>query len=290
MGNEEIKTGGDWLRKPQTEIAVDCHVHLFPEKLFSAIRRWFAKVDWQIPYPYRTESVLAHLRAFGVRECWALPYAHKPGTADKLNAWMGETARRHAMVRGFFTVHPDDEDVGALARRAIDEYGLVGMKIHAEVQKVDVGDDRLDPAFLALEESGLPCVLHSGNAPYPQPIDRLDVRHVARRMAKNPNLKAVIAHLGAPQTRDYLDLCAKYPGLHLEVSFTLVPEHIAETEPVARELGAFADRVLFGSDFPNITFSYAEQVDNWLRLDWVKQHHNAFFGGNARRLLTASSS
>ena len=225
------------------------------------------------------------MRAFGVRECWALPYTHKPGMADELNRWMGETARQYPMVRGFFTVHPGDRDVAGLAARAVDEYGLCGLKIHAEVQQVAVSDDRLDAAFDLIERRGLPCVLHSGDAPYPYTHDRLDVARVAERLQKNPGLKAVIAHLGANQTRQYLALCERYPGLHLEVSFNLVSPYREKLTYDPNELAAYADRLLFGSDFPNLTFGYAEQADNWLALDWVRERRDDFFCGTARKLL-----
>jgi hypothetical protein len=279
------KPAADWNRVPPTDIAVDCHVHLFPERLFEAIRRWFAQAGWAIPYPHRTGEVLDLLRAFGVRECWALPYAHKPGVAAELNAWMADVQREHAMVRGFFAVHPDD-DVADLARRAVDDHGLCGMKIHCEVQQVAISDPRLDPAFDLLERRGLPCVLHSGDAPYPYTRPHLDVSRVAERLRRNPALHAVIAHLGAMQTAEYLKLMDQYPGLHLEISFTKAPG-VAELDKFDwNGLARYAERILFGSDFPNLTFIYAEQVENWLALDWVRQNHDAFFGGNAHRLLS----
>lgn len=232
-----------------------------------------------------TDEVLNLLAGFGVAECWALVYAHKAGMAAELNAWMAEVARRHEMVRGFFTVHPADDDPADLARTALDEHGLCGLKIHCEVQQTAVSDPRLDGVFSLLEERGKPCVLHCGNAPYPYTRDHLDVQRVVERLAKNPRLKMVVAHLGAHQTSRYLELCETYPGLHLEVSFTNVPGQAQDSKVDFAELAPFADRLLFGSDFPNITFTYAEQVERWLAVDWVKENQEAFFGGNARRLL-----
>jgi len=261
-------------------------VHLFPARLFGAIRRWFAEVGWNIPYPHETDEVLAALAGFGVGECWALPYAHKPGVAAELNAFLAGLQRDRPQVRGFFTVHPDDENVGALAREALDRLGLHGLKIHCEVQQVAVSDPRLDAAFDAIEAAGRPCVLHSGNAPYPYTRPHLDVARVAERLARNPRLKIVIAHLGAMQTLEYLKLCDRYAGLHLEASFTNVePYRAAVPFDFDADLAPYAERLLFGSDFPNLTFAYAEQADAWAALPWVKRDAAAFFGGRARKLL-----
>jgi len=264
---------------------VDCHTHLFPERLFRAIRQWFAAVDWKIPYPYRTAEVLDLLRGWGVEEIWALTYAHQPGIAGGINAWMGELVRQEPMVRGFFSVHPGDEDPLAVAREALDQHGLCGLKLHAEVQQLAVDDPRLDSVFDLLEERGVPCLLHSGDAPYPEPMDNLDVSHVAARLRRNRSLKAVIAHLGTYQTGAYLDLAGQYEHLYLEVSFCRYPGSLAIQRVDWDRLALHSDRLLFGSDFPNLTFTYADQADAWWELDWIRQDADAFFGGRARSLL-----
>ena len=277
------------MRRPKAPIAVDTHVHLFPKRLFGAIRTWFTNVGWEIPYPYETERVLAALAHFGVEEIWALTYAHKPGVAEGVNAWLGELCRRELpsrpRVHGFFSVHPDDDDPTAIARRALDDHGLAGLKLHAEVQRLAVDDPRLDGAFDLLEERGRPCVLHAGDAPYPVPVPNLDVARVAERLRRNPKLVAVIAHLGAYQTERYLALTETYENLYLEVSFTRFPGIQGRLEIPYDALPPYADRLLFGSDFPNLTFTYADQADAWWAEDWVRADADAFFGGRARQIL-----
>ena len=276
---------GDIFRRPRAPVAVDCHVHLFPERLFKKIREWFDGVGWEIPYPYPHREVLAALRGFGVAEIWALAYAHRAGVAEGLNEWMAGVARAEPMVRGFFTVHPADDDPRAIARRALDVHRLEGMKLHAEVQELGVDDPRLDGVFSLLEERGAPCVLHTGDAPYPYTKDTLDVARVSARMRRNPALKAVVAHLGANQTRDYLALTRDYPGLHLEVSFTRFPGSEKHGRVDLDALAPYRDRLLFGSDFPNLTFIYADQADAWWDVPWVREDAAMFFGGRARALL-----
>ncbi len=275
----------DPARLPRAPVRVDCHTHLFPERLFAAIRRWFVGVGWQIPYPYRTDEVLDQLRRFGVQQVWALTYAHRPGVAEGLNAWLGALCRREPMVRGFFSVHPADDDPQALAQRALDRHGLHGLKLHAEVQGLAVDDPRLDRVFDLLQERGAPCLLHSGDAPYPRAKPNLDVSCVAARLRRNPRLRAVIAHLGAYQTGEYLDLTGDYEHLYLEVSFTLFPGSPALERLDLDRLGRHRQRLLFGSDFPNLTFGYADQADAWWDLPWIRQDAAAFFGERARALV-----
>jgi predicted TIM-barrel fold metal-dependent hydrolase len=266
-------------------IGVDCHVHLFPDALFDAIGRWFAAAGWELPYPCRTDDALRLLPALGVEQFWALPYAHKAGVAAELNRYIAGVARANPTVVGFFTVHPDDADPAALARQALDDLGLKGMKLHCQVQGMAVDDPRLDGAFDLLEARGAPCVLHAANAPYPGKIERLDASHTENRLRRNPQLKAVIGHLGAPQTREFMALLPQYPNLHLEVSFAHVQPVSTVPGFAPDELAPFADRILFGSDFPYITFPYSMQVESWLRAPWVRERQADFFGGTANRLL-----
>ncbi|MFC1889267.1 amidohydrolase family protein [Thermodesulfobacteriota bacterium] len=280
---EEGETG--FFEVPPVPITVDTHMHLFPEPLFRAIRGWFDRAGWKIPYPWRTEEVLDLAARFRVSEIWALAYAHKPGVSRDLNRWMGETQAKHLAVRGFASVHPGDDDPVEVVREAIEDRGLWGLKLHAEVQALSVDDPRLDGVFDLLEERSLVAVLHCADAPYPAIKPNLNVDCLERRLKKNPGLKVIVAHLGAWQTERTLELTADYAGLYLEVSFTRFPGAPEDPRLKFDSLGRYTDRLLFGSDFPNITFSYAGQVKRWLELDWVRAEKEAFFGGTAKKLI-----
>jgi predicted TIM-barrel fold metal-dependent hydrolase len=104
-------------------------------------------------------------------------------------------------------------------------------------------------------------------------------------MVRAPRLVAVIAHLGMNQTERFLELLDRYPSLCLEASFTRFPGYPGAPEFDPDVLAPYAGRVLFGSDFPNIPFTYADQVAAWWEVPWVRANADAFFRENARRLL-----
>jgi predicted TIM-barrel fold metal-dependent hydrolase len=110
-------------------------------------------------------------------------------------------------------------------------------------------------------------------------------------LARHPALVAVIAHLGAPETTEFLDVVQQRPNTYLDttMSFTDFMNRIRPMTPEElRRLADLGDRVLFGSDFPSIPYPYAHAVHALVRLgmgpDWLR----AVLRDNAARLLDLS--
>jgi uncharacterized protein len=85
----------------------------------------------------------------------------------------------------------------------------------------------------------------------------------AEVLTAHPRLRVVLAHAGIPDFGDALDLMGRHPHLHLDTTMvgTAFTEAFAPLPPDwAARLADVADRVVFGSDFPNIPYAYAEQV------------------------------
>ena len=79
--------------------SIDGHVHLQPERLARAIGEVFARDGWQPLHAWDPEQVADTLAAHGVERFCFFSYAHKPGIARSLNAWIAETARCPACAR-----------------------------------------------------------------------------------------------------------------------------------------------------------------------------------------------
>jgi hypothetical protein len=96
----------------------------------------------------------------------------------------------------------------------------------------------------------------------------------------------ITAHLGGPEYAGFLELAERYEraGLDTTMACTDFFEQFAPYPPALlprlRELG-LAGKVLLGSDFPNIPYPYAHQLEALRRLelgdDWLRAvcWHNA---------------
>lgn len=98
----------------------------------------------------------------------------------------------------------------------------------------------------------------------------------------------IVAHLGMPEYAEFLALAATHPRVHLDttMAFTDFAERAApfppDRLPRLREL---QDRILLGTDYPNIPYSYAHALDSLARLELGEDWLRAVCHGNAARLF-----
>jgi len=78
----------------------DAHVHLFPDRVFKAIWRWFDQFAWPIRYKLTSPQIIEFLISRGLNRILGLHYAHKPGMARELNAYMAELCREYPQIIG----------------------------------------------------------------------------------------------------------------------------------------------------------------------------------------------
>ncbi len=135
-------------------------------------------------------------------------------------------------------------------------------------------------------KAGLPVIVHCGSGPTPGA--HTGPGPMGQVLARHPRLTAVIAHLGAPEYGEFLDLAARYPRACLDttMAFTGFMQRLAPFPPaLVPRLAAAADRVLLGTDFPNIPYPYLTQLTALARLDLGADWLRAVCHGNAARLL-----
>ena len=265
---------------------VDVHTHFMPERMLAKVWAYFDGVGaatglpWPIEYRTDEDDRLARLRGFGVRTFTSMVYPHKPGMAEWLNTWAGDFATRTPDCLRTATFFPEP-GVGTYVKKAIDD-GTRIFKAHLQVGGYDPDDPELKPVWGALQDSGTPIVAHCGSGPTrgeftgPGPISKV--------LAAFPRLRLIVAHMGLPEYAEFLDLADRYDGVHLDttMAFTDFTKQIAPFPDGLRPLLADAgDRILLGTDFPNIPYPYVHQLESLERLglgdDWLRAvcYHNA---------------
>jgi hypothetical protein len=270
---------------------MDVHTHFMPgnvlDKVWAVLEsgRVSDGRPWPIAYRQPEQDRIALLRAFGIRRFSALLYPHKPGMASWLNSWAAGFAARtpDAWHTATFFAEPG---AAAYVAEAI-EAGAQLFKAHVQVGGYDPRDPLLDPVWGLLAEAAVPVVVHCGSGP--EPGSFTGPGPIAEVLARHPRLTVIIAHLGAPEFAEFFGLADRYPGVYLDttMAFTDFFEDLVPFPPALRpRLLTFADRILLGTDFPNIPYPYLHQLQALARLDLGDDWLRAVCHDNTARLFS----
>ncbi|MFF7636211.1 amidohydrolase family protein [Kitasatospora sp. NPDC008050] len=269
---------------------IDVHTHFMPENVLAKVWAYFDAAgpligrEWGITYREDEAERLAVLRGFGVRAFTAMLYPHKAGMAEWLNGWAAEFAARTPDCLHTATFFPEPGAERYVAE-AIDGGARV-FKAHLQVGGYDPTDPLLDGVWGLLAERGIPVVTHCGSGPAagkhtgPGPMGEV--------MARHPALPLIVAHLGLPEYAEFLDLAAEYPAVHLDttMAFTDFTERHSPFPPDLRpRLLELGDRILLGTDYPNIPYPYLHALDSLAGLDLGDDWLRAVCYQNAARLF-----
>jgi predicted TIM-barrel fold metal-dependent hydrolase len=243
---------------------VDGHVHLFPDRIFRAIWRWFDNYGWPVRYKLQTPDVLDFLFSRGVTRVVALHYAHAPGIARMMNAFMAEVMRAEPRVVGVATVLPGEPDAVDIVKEGF-ALGLRGVKLHCHVQCFSPDDERaLFPIYELCEREGKPLVIHAGREPASDalkcnPHEICSAERTARVLRAFPKLTMVVPHLGADEFAAYEILLERHDNLYLDTTMMLA-DYFPELPSFTRLLAARPDRIYYGTDFPNLPYAWDREI------------------------------
>ncbi|MFJ9352427.1 amidohydrolase family protein [Streptomyces sp. NPDC101237] len=270
---------------------VDVHTHFMPERVLHKVWNYFdtsgpltGGLEWPIAYRREEAERTALLREFGVLAFTAMLYPHKPGMAAWLNAWAADFARRTPDCLHTATLYPEP-GVESYVREAV-EAGARVFKAHVQVGAYDPADELLRPAWGLLADAGIPVVIHCGSGPAPG--KHTGPEPIARVLARHPRLRLIVAHFGMPEYEDFLGLAERFEEVRLDTTMVFT-DFTEEFMPFPRaalpRVAALGDRVLLGSDFPNIPYPYAHQLHALERLDLGEDWLRAVCHDNAARLF-----
>ncbi len=233
---------------------IDFHSHVYPAAI--ARKAAIATCDFYdlvSPFTGTPKEKRALDTAAGIAQSLILPVAVLPRLVHNCNNFAAETARADGHFIAFGTVHAADENLLAEAQR-FGELGLVGVKMHPDMQKFDIDDVRLYPLYDMIQGK-LPVMFHSGDprSPHSHPA------RIKKVMEAFPRLTVIAAHLGAWSMQDVaLPLLKDKENCFVDTCSSM--SHMPK-ERAMKYINAYgAQRVFFGSDYPVEDPVYQMQV------------------------------
>ncbi|MFX0024198.1 MAG: amidohydrolase family protein [Candidatus Hermodarchaeota archaeon] len=273
---------------------IDSHCHFFPLQIFKAIWDYFEIPDeegnvrgWPINYKYPIEQLIQILKSKNVIAFTTYNYAHKGGVADYINEWVHKFCQEYRNAIPFGCVWPDDKDRDDYIRKIFDDYGFHGIKIHPLVQNFYLNDERMYKTYEMVVDRGKWLCVHIGTAPYRN--EYVGYRNFIKFIEKYPNMKIIVPHMGAFEYDKFIKLLDKYENLYLDTTMIFIPDNIfperITKRPTEDILLSYQDRILFGSDFPNIPYNYENSTKGLLDCDLPREFYEKIFFKNAKDLF-----
>ena len=225
-------------------MVIDMHAHIFPLKLAErAALNIGAFYDVEMTHPGSVPALLEAMDQGGIDKAVVHSVAMSKTQVQVINDFiLGEVSAHADRFFGFATLHPDMDAAYDEVTRTLG-LGLKGVKIHSDMQRVSLLDERMDQIYEACQDR-CPLLLHMGDSRY-QFDNPSMIPQILRRF---PRLQLICAHMGGysewDDAREYL----KNENVLLDCSSTSFALGADKWRDIIRFFGA--DRVMFGSDFP----------------------------------------
>jgi uncharacterized protein len=262
---------------------VDFHVHLFPDKAFDAIWKFFAAHGAKVVYQYYSRECIDYLSRHDVGTIVYSNYAHKAGFAIPMNRWNIDLLERHKNLYCFAAYHPDDPDALRDAECMFDHPRVAGIKLHFMVQNIYPQDERLYPLYELVIARKKRLLLHIGNGP--RGNEYVGYEHFRKVLDRFPELPVNIPHMGGLEFGAFMALLDDHPKLCLDTSYSFWPGLPFTFNLDPAHLEKHQDRIVYGSDFPNVILPRQGEIDYLLKLNLSDAFYEKIFRANALRLL-----
>jgi len=270
------------------ENIVDFHTHLFPDKLIDAIwGKFLNDYNWDVIYRLYHRECIDFLKRHHVSHIVYSNYAHKKGVAEGLNRWNRSVLDEFPHLYCFAAIHPDDENCMEIAKNIISHPKVLGFKLQHLVQHFYPYDERLFPIYDLVMEKDKRILFHVGTGPVASPY--VGIQHFEKLLKTYPDIPANVAHMGAFECREFMDLLDDHSDLYFDTSFAFFNGMDMGFNLDPSYLEKNKDRIVYGSDFPNLIFPREEEIDTLVSLGLSDEFYQKVFFNNGMELIKRHS-
>ncbi|MDR1001767.1 MAG: amidohydrolase [Oscillospiraceae bacterium] len=224
---------------------IDGHAHIFPEKIAAkataGISEFYdTEMDNQVA---SCDNLIKNGQQAGISKYLVHSVATTPKQVQSINNFLSEECKKRPEFIGFAALHPDFEDIEDEVERCI-ELGLKGVKLHPDIQKFLLDEDKALRIYRAIE-GRLPLLIHMGDFRY----QYSKPARLARVLDMFPRLDCIGAHFGGWSETEEAIKHLKSRRCWVDTSSTYgFIKNLDYMKHLISEFGA--DRVVFGTDFP----------------------------------------
>ncbi len=261
----------------------DIHTHIYPDAIAEKAVVQLGKFYDFVPegkgtYADMTDSE----RKFDVKGFLVFSVATNAHQVRKVNECLAAVAQK-GKDEGFQAVafgglHQDCEDMKEQIDYAL-SLGLSGIKIHPDIQGVDITSPKLYPLYEEAE-GRFPIYFHIGDN---RPQYRFsEPKKLNKVLSDFPKLQVVAAHLGGYMSNDEaIEYLAGNENVMYDTSSALWAMTPERADYIIEKLGY--DKVMFGSDYP--VMYPGSDLERFFKLKLTESQREDILYNNAARFL-----
>ncbi|MBQ8248762.1 MAG: amidohydrolase [Clostridia bacterium] len=261
----------------------DIHTHTYPEAIAEkAVTSLNAFYEFVSEGKGTYSELAENSKANNVKGMLLFSVATNAHQVQKVNDSIAALAQKSRddgyETVGFMGMHQDYPDFAAEVNRA-ESIGLRGVKIHPDIQGVDIDSPRMMGLYETIE-GRMPLYLHMGD---PRPKYRFsEPKKLARVLDRFPKLEVVAAHLGGYGAWDEaVEYLSGRPNVWYDTSSALWAMTSEYAGELIHKLGT--DRVMFGTDYP--VKNTEGEIERLLKVELTEKEREDIFYNNAKRFL-----
>ena len=255
----------------------DAHAHIYPAKIAEkAVESIGAFYTLHMSGSGTPEKLLEKGSAAGVTDYIVHSVATTPGHVTSINNFILGECEKHGEFHGFGTMHVDFEDKISECERVF-AAGLKGMKLHPDIQRFALDDERMMPFYDYLRAVGKPVCFHCGDYRY----DYSHPRRLKRLLHELPGLKVLAAHFGGWSVWDLAVEFLEDEDCYMDTSSSFAMLGPRRSKELVRHYGA--GRLLWGTDFP--MWDASEEMERLKALGLDDEEMQLILHKNAEKLL-----
>ena len=269
---------------------VDVHQHLIKYQSYEPGYRahlestnpdYFGGMTARYSQPAEMDAMLA---ASGVDVAVAMAEDAPLTTGLASSEYVSAFCRQTKRMRFFASINPMTRlDAASQLEHDVTELGAIGLKLYPSYQWFYPNDRALYPLYARAQEMGVPITFHTGSSTfagsrikYAQPLHLDDVA------VDFPELVILMAHAGRPFWYAEAEwLVKRHRNVYIDLA-GLPPKRLLQYLP---DLERISGKVLFGSDWPAIPSTLADNVAQLRALPISDGAKQAILNDNARRVL-----
>ena len=256
---------------------IDIHNHIYPSKIARKATnsvRDFYQLDGS-DMDGTVEMLRRRGAQAGITRYVVLPVSNTPDRVQSINDFLHSQAEAYDDFIGFGTLHAGMDGILDELERIL-SLGLRGIKMHPDSQRFAIDDERLFPAYDALQDS-IPVMLHMGDPRYPYSHPA----RLRRVLDLFPRLNVIAAHFGGYRLFHTAWELLRDTDCIFDTSSALMFMEQGEAERYINSYGA--ERMAYGTDSP--LWDPVTEMNRFMQLKLTDDQFEQILHKTAERVL-----